>query len=146
MARPQAREPRDDAEAVLALLEAADAEDDRPRAEPPARPQSRVALRGRLDSQTAPMLDERLERVLPSTTALLFDMAGLEYISSAGIRVLVKARKALEARGGGVAVAHLQPPVRRVIDILKAVPSIDIFADDAQMDAFIERMQRRAQP
>lgn len=43
-----------------------------------------------------------------------------------------------------MAVAHLQPPVRRVIDILKAVPSIDIFADDAQMDAFIERMQRRA--
>jgi hypothetical protein len=37
----------------------------------------------------------------------------------------------------------MQPPVRRVIDILKAVPSIDIFADDAQMDAFIERMQRR---
>lgn len=69
---------------------------------------------------------------------------GSSYISSAGIRVLVKARKALEARGGGVAVAHLQPPVRRVIDILKAVPSIDIFADDAQMDAFIERMQRRA--
>ena len=105
-----------------------------------------VALRGRLDSQTAPMLDERLEALLPSTTALLFDMAGVEYISSAGIRVLVKARKALDARGGGVAVAHLQPPVRRVIDILKAVPSIDIFADDAQMDAFIERMQRRAQP
>ncbi len=105
-----------------------------------------VALRGRLDSQTAPILDERLELVLKSAPALLFDMAGLEYISSAGIRVLVKARKALEARGGGVAVAHLQPPVRRVIDILKAVPSIDIFAADAQMDAFIERMQRQAQP
>ncbi|HEY7871063.1 MAG TPA: STAS domain-containing protein [Methylomirabilota bacterium] len=102
-----------------------------------------VALRGRLDSQTAPMLDERLELVLPSASALLFDMAGLEYISSAGIRVLVKARKALEARGGGMAVAHLQPLVRQVIDILKAVPSIDIFTDDAQMDAFIERRQRR---
>jgi anti-sigma B factor antagonist len=105
-----------------------------------------IALRGRLDSQTAPMLDERLDLVLKSATALLFDMAGLEYVSSAGIRVLVKARKALEARGGGVAVANLQPPVRRVIEILKAVPSIDIFADDAQMDAFIERMQRRTQP
>src|SRR4026209_1717353 len=105
-----------------------------------------VALRGRLDSQTAQMLDERLELILSSATALLFDMAGLEYISSAGLRVLVKARKALEARGGGVAVAHLQPPVRRGLDILKAVPSIDIFAADAQQEAFIERMQRRAQP
>jgi anti-anti-sigma factor len=106
----------------------------------------RVALRGRLDTLTAPMLDERLGLVLPSATALLFDMAGLEYISSAGIRVLVKTRKTLEARGGAVAIAHLQPPVRRVIDILKAVPSIDMFVDDAAMDAFIERMQRRTRP
>ena len=43
-------------------------------------------------------------------------------------------------------VAGLQPRVRRCIDILKALPSIDIFADDVQMDAFIERMQRQAQP
>ena len=101
-----------------------------------------LRLRGRLDSETAPMLDERLGQILKSATALLFDLEGLEYISSAGIRVLVKARKALEARGGGMAVARVQPPVRRVFDILKAVPSVDIFADDAEMDAFIERMQR----
>jgi len=101
-----------------------------------------LRLRGRLDSETAPMLDERLGQILKSATALLFDLEGLEYISSAGIRVLVKARKAMEARGGGMAVARVQPPVRRVFDILKAVPSVDIFADDAEMDAFIERMQR----
>jgi anti-sigma B factor antagonist len=103
-----------------------------------------VGLRGRLDAQTAPILDQRLDEVLESATALLFDLAGVEYISSAGIRVMVKARKALEARGGGVAIAHAQPPVRRVLDILKALPSIDIFADDAEMDAYIERMQRQA--
>src|SRR5262249_59373878 len=99
-------------------------------------------VRGRLDSETAPMLDERLGQVLKSATALLFDLEGLEYISSAGIRVLVKARKAMEARGGGMAVARVQPPVRRVFDILKAVPSVDLFADDAEMDAVLQRMQR----
>jgi anti-sigma B factor antagonist len=101
----------------------------------------RVSLLGRLDTQTAPALDERLGPLLESVsvTALLFDLAGLEYISSAGIRALVKARKALEARGGGVAVAHLQPPVRRVFDILKALPSVDVFADDAELDAYLER-------
>src|SRR5260370_37379507 len=82
-----------------------------------------VALRGRLDSQTAPILDERLELVLKSATALIFDMAGLEYISSAGIRVLVKARKTLEARGGGGAGAHLQPPVRRATATPKGAPA-----------------------
>ena len=77
-------------------------------------------------------------------TAALFDLAELEYIGSAGIRVLVMVRKALEARGGGVAVAHLQPMVRQVLDIVKALPSIDVFATDAELDAFVESMRRRS--
>jgi anti-anti-sigma factor len=107
----------------------------------------RVALRGRLDTETAPTLDERLEPLLAASavTALLFDLSALEYISSAGIRALVRARKALEARGGGVAVANLQPPVRKVFDIVKALPSVDVFADDAELDAYLDAMQRRAQ-
>jgi anti-sigma B factor antagonist len=104
----------------------------------------RVALRGRLDTQTAPILDDRLEPLLesPSVTALLFDLAGLEYIGSAGIRVLARARKALDARGGGLAVAHLQPMVRAVFDIVKALPSVDVFSDDAELDAYLARMLR----
>ena len=104
----------------------------------------RRGVRGRLDTQTAPILDDRLEPLLesPSVTALLFDLAGLEYIGSAGIRVLARARKALDARGGGLAVAHLQPMVRAVFDIVKALPSVDVFSDDAELDAYLARMLR----
>jgi anti-anti-sigma factor len=104
----------------------------------------RVALHGRLDTLTSPLLDERLAPLLESTsvTALLFDLAGLEYIGSAGIRVLARARKALDARGGGLAVAHLQPMVRAVLDIVKALPSVDVFSDDAELDAYLARMLR----
>jgi anti-anti-sigma factor len=103
-----------------------------------------VALRGRLDTQTAPVLDRRLEPLLesPSVTALLFDLAGLEYIGSAGLRVLARARKVLDARGGGLAVANLQPTVRTVFDIVKALPSMDVFEEDAEFDAYLARMQR----
>jgi anti-anti-sigma factor len=106
----------------------------------------RISLRGRLDSQTAPVLEERLQRLLdsPAVTAALFDLAELEYIGSAGIRVLVHTRKILEARGGGVAVANLQPVVRQVFDIVKALPSIDVFATDAELDAFVESMRQRS--
>ena len=102
----------------------------------------RVALHGRLDTQTAPILDDRLEPLLDSAsvTALLFDLAGLEYIGSAGIRVLARARKVLDARGGGLAVARLQPMVRAVLDIVKALPSVDVFSDDAELDAYLARM------
>lgn len=105
----------------------------------------RVSLRGRLDTETAPTLDERLAPLLtsPAVTAALFDLAGLEYIGSAGIRVLIRVRKALEGRGGGVAVARLQPAVRQVFDIVKALPSTDVFATDAELDAFLDTMRRR---
>jgi anti-anti-sigma factor len=104
----------------------------------------RVSLRGRLDTETAPTLEDRLRPLLesPGVTAALFDLSGLEYIGSAGIRVLAKTRRALEARGGGMAVAHLQPSVRQVFDIVKALPSTDVFATDAELDAFLEAMQR----
>jgi anti-anti-sigma factor len=106
----------------------------------------RVSLRGRLDTETAPALDARLGPLLasPDVTAALFDLAGLEYIGSAGIRVLVRARRTLEERGGGMAVAHLRPSVRQVFDIVKALPSTDVFATDAELDAFVETMRRRS--
>ena len=90
----------------------------------------RVTLRGRLDTETAPILDERLGPLLasPTVTAALFDLAGLEYIGSAGLRVFVRTRRTL---------------VRQVFDIVKALPSTDVFATDAELDAFLETMTRR---
>jgi anti-anti-sigma factor len=105
----------------------------------------RVTLTGRLDTETTPLLEACLAPVLaaPAVTALVFDLAALEYISSAGIRALVKARKALEGRGGRVMVAHVQPAVRKVFDIVRALPAASIFASDTELDAYLDAMQRR---
>ena len=43
-----------------------------------------------------------------------------------------------------MAVAHLQPSVRQVFDIVKALPSTDVFATDAELDAFLDAMRRRS--
>jgi anti-anti-sigma factor len=106
----------------------------------------RVVLTGRLDTDTAPLLDACVARLLttPQVTALLFDLAALEYISSAGIRSVVRARKALEGRGGRVTLANLQPPVQKVFDIVRALPAADMFTSVAEMDAYLDAMQRRA--
>jgi anti-anti-sigma factor len=108
----------------------------------------RVWLRGRLDTETTPALDQRLRPLLdaPDVTVVLMDLADLEYIGSAGIRFLIQTRKTLEERGGALMVAHLQPTVRRVIDIVKALPSADVFEDDAAMDAYLQEAQRRTPP
>lgn len=105
----------------------------------------RVALTGRLDTETTPLLDACLAPILaaPTVTALVFDLAALEYISSAGIRAVVKARKALEGRGGRVTLAHLQPAVNKVFEIVRALPAANIFTSDAELDAYLDAMQRR---
>lgn len=58
-----------------------------------------VALTGRLDTSTAPQLEEELKGATDNITDLLFDMKGLEYISSAGLRVLLATQKAMNAKG-----------------------------------------------
>ena len=58
-----------------------------------------MKVSGRLDTTTAPELEKALDSSLEGTKELVFDMANLEYISSAGLRVLLKAQKAMNSRG-----------------------------------------------
>jgi anti-anti-sigma factor len=104
-----------------------------------------ISLTGRLDSNTAPRLDEELDRLLAGTPLLrlVFDLSHLEYLSSAGIRCFVRARKIIEPRGGRVAVVNPQPGVRKVLDIVKAIPSGGIFKDVAELDAYLDDIQRQ---
>ena len=105
----------------------------------------RVTLKGRLDSLTAPKLDAELAPVLgsPDVTSLVFHLDRLEYISSAGIRCIMRARKALEARGGRVAIVNAQPAVLKVFEIVKALPADQVFRSQAELDAYLDAMQRR---
>ena len=56
-------------------------------------------LAGRLDTLTAPDLDRALKDALPGVTDLVFDLAALEYVSSAGLRVLLSAQKTMTTQG-----------------------------------------------
>lgn len=104
-----------------------------------------ISLTGRLDSQTAPQLDDALDRLLAGTALLrlVFDLTHLAYLSSAGIRCFVRARKIIEPRGGKVAVVNPQPPVRKVLDIVKAIPSGGIFRNVEELDAYLDDIQRQ---
>ena len=59
-----------------------------------------VALEGRLDTVTAPELEKELKGSLDGVSELALDFAGLEYISSAGLRVLLSAQKIMSCKGG----------------------------------------------
>lgn len=61
-----------------------------------------VALEGRLDTLTAPLLDAELQNSLQGVKSLVFDFAKLEYISSAGLRVLLTSQKTMNKQGSMV--------------------------------------------
>ena len=104
----------------------------------------RVEIGGRLDTHTYGELDDRLTLVLAANVrSLLLDLAQLDYVSSAGVRSIVRARKLLSARGGTLAIANAQPQVQKVFDIVKAVPLSEIFRTVEEADAYLDRIQKK---
>ena len=76
-----------------------------------------VALRGRLDTVTAPELEAALADSLTGISQLVFDLSGLEYISSAGLRVLLAAHKAVGSQGGQMVVRGAGELVMEVFEV-----------------------------
>lgn len=77
-----------------------------------------LAVTGRLDSNTAKTLEVTLlERIGTGAPAVLVDFAGLDYISSAGLRVLLLAAKRSKAAQSRFALCSIQPHVREVFEI-----------------------------
>lgn len=112
---------------------------------PPSEDTRRVSLVGRLDTHSYAELDRQLAPLLeaPGTRSLVLDLAELEYISSAGVRSILKARKAMAQRDGKVLVANPQAQIQKVFDIVRAVPMNEIFSSVAEADAYLDKMQRR---
>ena len=105
----------------------------------------RIELRGRLDSNTAPWLDEKLESLDPRRYPVqVVDMQHLDYISSAGMRTLFRAKKQAAQNGGEFKLAHPQPQVQKVMDVMKAIPSGDIFTSQQELDSYLDAIQRQA--
>ena len=75
-----------------------------------------IALEGRLDTTTAPSLEADLEATLNGVTALTFDFEKLEYISSAGLRVLLAAQK-LMSKQGSMKVVHVGEVIQEIFEV-----------------------------
>jgi len=105
-----------------------------------------VKLTGSLDTATAPELERQLAPVLAGRIKdLVFDLAQLKFISSAGLRVFSTTRKQLKERGGQASFVHLQPQIQEVFEIIKALPGVAIFKDTAEMDRYLAARQRSHQ-
>ncbi len=75
-----------------------------------------IALNGRLDTTTAPELEKELKASLDGVTALVFDLEALEYISSAGLRVLLSTQKQMN-RQGKMKLVHVGESVMEIFEV-----------------------------
>jgi anti-sigma B factor antagonist len=84
-----------------------------------------VKLEGRLDTTTAPSLETELNSCIPDAETLTFDLGGIEYISSAGLRVLLYAQKKMRQKGG-VKVKNVTNEVMEIFDVTGFSDILDI--------------------
>ena len=75
-----------------------------------------LAIQGRIDTTTAPQLEAELRSDIDGVTELYLDFTGVEYISSAGLRVLLSAQK-LMSRQGKMVLSHVNEPVMEVFEV-----------------------------
>ncbi|WP_431285321.1 STAS domain-containing protein [Humitalea sp. 24SJ18S-53] len=90
-----------------------------------------AAIEGRLDTATAAAAEERLA-ALVAAGPLVVDLAAVRYVSSAGLRVLLKTAKQAQAAGTRFAVCALQPAVLEVFEISGFDRIIDAFPTQAE--------------
>lgn len=98
---------------------------------------------GHLDSDTYGQLENKIKSLLESSPKMIiYDFEKLDYISSAGIRVIFVTEKEMKIRGGNVTYINFQPQIKKVFDIIHALPSMKIFSNVRELDEYLDKMQK----
>ena len=84
-----------------------------------------VALEGRLDTVTAPQLEGELRTAVNGVDTLIFDLSALDYVSSAGLRVLLSAQKVMNKQGS-MAVRNVKPEIMEIFEVTGFVDILNI--------------------
>ncbi len=104
----------------------------------------RIELAGSLDTDTAPQLQDKIDHEIDSTVHMvIMDLKRLQFLSSAGLRVIFKTKKRMDEHHGKFLLLNLQPQVRKVFDIIKALDGMNVFRSQEEMDEYLAAMQAK---
>jgi len=105
-----------------------------------------VMPEGSLDTTTYLSFEEDVTPLLDldaPVKVMILNMSKLDHISSMGLSAVFKTKKAVEAKGGIVILTELQPQIKKVFDIAKALPDDSIFKNMEEVDKYLNLMQRK---
>lgn len=111
---------------------------------PEANNGKRISIAGSLDSNTAPQLQQSIDaEISESVSTTIIDFKDLDFLSSAGLRVIFKTKKIMDNSGGKFLIVNLQPQIKKVFEIIKALDGMNVFKDQDEMDDYLTAMQNK---
>ena len=103
-----------------------------------------VTIAGSLDSNTAPLLQERIDsEINDGINIIIINFKELIFLSSAGLRIIFKAKKIMDNRGGKFLLVNMQPQINKVFEIVKALDGMNVFKSQDEMDTYLTTMQNK---
>ena len=109
---------------------------------PEANNGKRISIAGSLDSNTSPDLQQSIDAEIDdSVTTTILDFKDLDFLSSAGLRVIFKTKKKMDNSGGKFLLVNLQPQIKKVFEIIKALDGMNVFKNQNEMDEYLTAMQ-----
>ncbi len=105
---------------------------------------SSVRMSGALDLSSAPQAAKALTALVASKPKVVaIDLGKLIFIDSTGISLLLKTRRDIEGQGGSVFITNMQPSIRKVFEIVKALPGTAVFSNMKEMDEYLKGIQEK---
>lgn len=104
-----------------------------------------VSPEGSIDTGTSMILEKEIDSLLKKKPkAIVLDMQGVGFMSSAGVRVVFKTKRCIEEIGGVLTIVNLQPQIKKVFDIINALPSLQVFESIEELDKYLAEMQKKS--
>lgn len=99
---------------------------------------------GSIDTETHTYFSEKAKPLVDKKARnIVVDMAGVSYISSAGLSAIFSLLKKVRENNGELLLCNLQPQIKKVFEIIKALPTTNIFASVKEADDYLAHMMRQ---
>ena len=103
-----------------------------------------ILPKGRIDSETTPDFQKKIQAVVDKKAKnVLLNMNAVNYVSSAGLGAIFNLMKKLKENGGELLLCNLQPQIKKVFEIIKALPTTSIFASVEEADGYLSHMMKK---
>jgi len=104
-----------------------------------------VFAEGIINSDTADYFYDTINAELDKTVhVVVLNMSGVVYMSSMGLSRLAKVKKSIEALEGILMITQLQPQIQKSLEVVKALPLLNVFKSTEEADTYLDRVQKGA--